>query len=268
MPVVVRMAYDAERDGWLYQPFHDLVDGYGATVIIAQTEGGAVVGGYNPSGAAPRPTLRIPVPLGTQLPRGSNLVRFNACQQHVVGNSARCTATRTRSMQALPNIAANPANEIAAGTVPRYRQDSSNTAQGCSSALKCTKSIATSAHDRPRGTVECRLWQVRTRTACCLLAQATTGWGRRRRMARSCSAGRMVTPASAPSSCPRCCGGTAGMRFRLHCRQTTRSCCYSHTHHQFDIIPTHHAPCNYSKSTNPKANLRTPMYFWHKVLHL
>jgi hypothetical protein len=46
----LRLAYDAERDGWNPEAFHAAVNTFGAAVVIAQTAGGAIVGGYNPSG--------------------------------------------------------------------------------------------------------------------------------------------------------------------------------------------------------------------------
>lgn len=44
------MAYSAEEHGWSSSAFHDHVNTYGATVIVAETAGGAVCGGYNPRG--------------------------------------------------------------------------------------------------------------------------------------------------------------------------------------------------------------------------
>jgi hypothetical protein len=49
--VPLRLAYDAEQDGWTPEAFHTAVNTFGAAVVIAQTTGGAVVGGYNPSGS-------------------------------------------------------------------------------------------------------------------------------------------------------------------------------------------------------------------------
>ncbi|KAG2495442.1 hypothetical protein HYH03_006388 [Edaphochlamys debaryana] len=46
----LRLVYDAEEDGWSPQAFHAKVDGLGAAVVVAETAGGAVVGGYNPEG--------------------------------------------------------------------------------------------------------------------------------------------------------------------------------------------------------------------------
>ena len=47
----LRLAYDADRDGWTAEAFHAAVNTFGAAVVIAETSGGAVLGGYNPSGA-------------------------------------------------------------------------------------------------------------------------------------------------------------------------------------------------------------------------
>ena len=44
------LAYDAERDGWSAAAFHEKLDGLGAAVLVLQTAGGAVCGGYNPKG--------------------------------------------------------------------------------------------------------------------------------------------------------------------------------------------------------------------------
>lgn len=48
----LRLAYDAARDGWTAAAFHAAVDTFGAALVVAETEGGSVVGGYNPSGAS------------------------------------------------------------------------------------------------------------------------------------------------------------------------------------------------------------------------
>lgn len=50
--VPLRLAYDAEQDGWTPEAFHNAVNTFGAAVVIAETTGGAILGGYNPSGAA------------------------------------------------------------------------------------------------------------------------------------------------------------------------------------------------------------------------
>jgi hypothetical protein len=46
----LRLAYDAERDGWDAVAFHERVDAFGASLVVAETEGGALIGGYNPRG--------------------------------------------------------------------------------------------------------------------------------------------------------------------------------------------------------------------------
>ncbi|KAG1658019.1 hypothetical protein FOA52_010260 [Chlamydomonas sp. UWO 241] len=46
----LRLAYSATEDGWSPGAFHAGVDGYGPTVVLARTTGGAVCGGYNPLG--------------------------------------------------------------------------------------------------------------------------------------------------------------------------------------------------------------------------
>ncbi|EFN54294.1 hypothetical protein CHLNCDRAFT_135883 [Chlorella variabilis] len=48
--VPLRLAYDADQDGWTPTAFHQRVDGFGAALVVAETVGGAVVGGYNPRG--------------------------------------------------------------------------------------------------------------------------------------------------------------------------------------------------------------------------
>ncbi|KAL4458167.1 hypothetical protein ABPG75_013032 [Micractinium tetrahymenae] len=48
--VPLRLAYDADRDGWSAAAFHSAVDTFGAALVVAQTEGGALVGGYNARG--------------------------------------------------------------------------------------------------------------------------------------------------------------------------------------------------------------------------
>jgi hypothetical protein len=47
----LRLAYDADEHGWSAAAFHAQVATYGAAVVIAQTQGDAIIGGYNPSGA-------------------------------------------------------------------------------------------------------------------------------------------------------------------------------------------------------------------------
>ncbi|GAB0496362.1 hypothetical protein MMPV_007674 [Pyropia vietnamensis] len=46
----LRLVYDADADGWTATAFHAAVDRGGASVMVARTAGGAVVGGYNPKG--------------------------------------------------------------------------------------------------------------------------------------------------------------------------------------------------------------------------
>ncbi|PRW18377.1 Interferon-induced 44 family [Chlorella sorokiniana] len=46
----LRLAFDADRGGWSATAFHQAVDGYGAALVVAETEGGALIGGYNPRG--------------------------------------------------------------------------------------------------------------------------------------------------------------------------------------------------------------------------
>lgn len=46
----LRCAYDANKHGWTASAFHERVNTFGAAVVVAKTEGGAVIGGYNPSG--------------------------------------------------------------------------------------------------------------------------------------------------------------------------------------------------------------------------
>jgi len=45
-----RLAYDAATDGWSAAAFHRSVDTFGAALVVAETTGGAVIGGYNPRG--------------------------------------------------------------------------------------------------------------------------------------------------------------------------------------------------------------------------
>jgi len=44
------LAYDANVHGWSPAAFHEQLDGMGAALLVAQTAGGAVFGGYNPKG--------------------------------------------------------------------------------------------------------------------------------------------------------------------------------------------------------------------------
>ena len=46
----LRLAYDAQQDGWSAAVFHARVDEQGPAVVLATTEGGTRVGGYNPIG--------------------------------------------------------------------------------------------------------------------------------------------------------------------------------------------------------------------------
>ncbi|GMH42943.1 hypothetical protein BSKO_10865 [Bryopsis sp. KO-2023] len=46
----LRLAFDADIHGWDPNVFHQLVDTFGASVVLGKTEGGALIGGYNPSG--------------------------------------------------------------------------------------------------------------------------------------------------------------------------------------------------------------------------
>lgn len=46
----LKLAYDANIDGWDARAFHQRVDRLGPGVVLARTEKGAVVGGYNPKG--------------------------------------------------------------------------------------------------------------------------------------------------------------------------------------------------------------------------
>jgi hypothetical protein len=49
----LRLAYDADVNGWTPDAFHAAVNTFGAAIVIAETTGGAVIGGYNPSGWQP-----------------------------------------------------------------------------------------------------------------------------------------------------------------------------------------------------------------------
>lgn len=42
--------YKASRDGWKANAFHDKVDFRGSGVVVLRTQGGKIVGGYNPNG--------------------------------------------------------------------------------------------------------------------------------------------------------------------------------------------------------------------------
>lgn len=46
----LRLAYDANRDGWSASAFHSKVDEKGPAVVFARSQSGGVFGGYNPKG--------------------------------------------------------------------------------------------------------------------------------------------------------------------------------------------------------------------------
>ena len=46
----LRLAYSAKKDGWSYSIFHKKVDTYGSAIVLAESQAGAVFGGYNPRG--------------------------------------------------------------------------------------------------------------------------------------------------------------------------------------------------------------------------
>ncbi|KAK9823378.1 hypothetical protein WJX72_002360 [[Myrmecia] bisecta] len=48
--VPLRLAYSADQHGWTAAAFHERVDTFGAAVVLARTEGGAICGGYNNRG--------------------------------------------------------------------------------------------------------------------------------------------------------------------------------------------------------------------------
>lgn len=48
--VPLGLVYDAETHGWNNAAFHAQLDGMGAALLVAETSGGAVIGGYNPKG--------------------------------------------------------------------------------------------------------------------------------------------------------------------------------------------------------------------------
>lgn len=48
--VRLRCAFSADIHGWSCAAFHQCVDTFGATLIVATTKGGAIIGGYNPRG--------------------------------------------------------------------------------------------------------------------------------------------------------------------------------------------------------------------------
>lgn len=48
----IRLIYDADTNGWDPQSFHRAVDGMGASIVLALTDEGDMIGGYNPKGWA------------------------------------------------------------------------------------------------------------------------------------------------------------------------------------------------------------------------
>ena len=46
----LRKAYDSEIHGWSAAAFHECVDSFGAGLLVAESKGGAILGGYNPRG--------------------------------------------------------------------------------------------------------------------------------------------------------------------------------------------------------------------------
>ena len=46
----LKLAYDANRDGWNPNTFHSKVDKKGPSIVVCKTESGLVCGGYNPKG--------------------------------------------------------------------------------------------------------------------------------------------------------------------------------------------------------------------------
>ena len=48
----LQLVYDASRDGWNPESFHRAVDGKGAAIVLATTNAGEKIGGYNPKGWA------------------------------------------------------------------------------------------------------------------------------------------------------------------------------------------------------------------------
>lgn len=46
----LKLAYDANKDGWKSSVFHSKVDKLGPAVVIARSKSGGVFGGYNPTG--------------------------------------------------------------------------------------------------------------------------------------------------------------------------------------------------------------------------
>jgi hypothetical protein len=48
----LKLVYHASQDGWNPESFHRAVDGKGAAIVLARTETGRQIGGYNPKGWA------------------------------------------------------------------------------------------------------------------------------------------------------------------------------------------------------------------------
>ncbi|KAL3919970.1 MAG: hypothetical protein SGILL_003491 [Bacillariaceae sp.] len=46
----LKLTYDANRDGWTPEKFHNLVDKKGGGLVVCTTSDGLVCGGYNPKG--------------------------------------------------------------------------------------------------------------------------------------------------------------------------------------------------------------------------
>ena len=46
----LQLTYGAQQHGWSAEAFHEQCNNYGAAIVSARTEGGAVLGGYNPRG--------------------------------------------------------------------------------------------------------------------------------------------------------------------------------------------------------------------------
>lgn len=46
----LRLAYDANRDGWKASAFHSKIDKNGPAIVLARSRSGGVFGGYNPTG--------------------------------------------------------------------------------------------------------------------------------------------------------------------------------------------------------------------------
>lgn len=46
----LRLAFDANRDGWSARAFHKAVDKKGPSIVLCTTDSGLICGGYNPKG--------------------------------------------------------------------------------------------------------------------------------------------------------------------------------------------------------------------------